>query len=146
MSFLVGIAGFTGYSGAEAVRILSQHPSCEPVLLEHRADTGGGAKLLRKSGPRRAPATAESIKAEGISAVLLATPADVSMDLAPKFLSAGATVIDLSGAFRLLTAERYKHWYKEEHTAPQLLPEAVYGLPEYARDQLRGARLISNPG
>jgi N-acetyl-gamma-glutamyl-phosphate reductase len=68
------------------------------------------------------------------------------MDLAPKFLDAGAIVIDLSGAFRLRTPERYHHWYKEEHTAPALLAEAVYGLPEYNRAQIRGARIISNPG
>jgi N-acetyl-gamma-glutamyl-phosphate reductase len=146
MSFPVGIVGFRGYSGAEAVRLLSNHPHCEPVLLEHRADGGEDAKLLRKAGIRRAPSTPEAVKAEGLKAVLLATPPDVSMDLTPKFLAAGVIVIDLSGAFRLQTAERYKRWYKEEHTAPELFSEAVYGLPEYFRDEIRGARLISNPG
>jgi N-acetyl-gamma-glutamyl-phosphate reductase len=146
MSFPVGIVGFTGYSGAEAVRILAHHPNCEPVLMEHRADSGGGAQLLKRSGIRRAPATAEGIAAAGIKAVLLATPTEVSMDLTPKFLEAGAVVIDLSGAFRLRTPERYKEWYKEDHTAPELLAEAVYGLPEYNREQVRRARLISNPG
>ena len=83
MPFPVGIVGFTGYSGAEAVRILSRHPHCEPVLLEHREDAGGDAKLLRKSGVRRAPAIPESVAAEDIRAVLLATPPEVSMDLTP---------------------------------------------------------------
>ncbi|HEY3827193.1 MAG TPA: N-acetyl-gamma-glutamyl-phosphate reductase [Bryobacteraceae bacterium] len=142
----VGVVGFSGYSGAEAVRILSAHPQCEPLLLEHRADSGDTSKLLRKSTIRRAPATAESIIKEGLSAVLLATPPEVSMDLAPKFLDAGAAVIDLSGAFRLRTAERYKQWYKEEHTAPELLAIAAYGLPEYYRECIRAARMISNPG
>ena len=142
----VGIVGFRGYSGAEAVRLLAAHPHCEPVLLEHRADTGDDAKLLRKSTIRRAPATAESVASEGLKAVLLATPPDVSMDLAPKFLDAGAAVIDLSGAFRLRTAERYKQWYKEDHTAPALLADAAYGLPEYNRDCIRQAKLVSNPG
>jgi N-acetyl-gamma-glutamyl-phosphate reductase len=146
MPFPVGIVGFRGYSGVEAVRILSKHPQCEPVLLEHRADGGEDAKLLKKSGVRRAPSTAESVEAEGLKAVLLATPPEVSMELAPKFLEAGAIVIDLSGAFRLQTAERYKEWYKEEHTAAGLFQEAVYGLPEFMREQVRGARLISNPG
>src|SRR5579863_2721339 len=146
MSVRIGIVGFRGYSGAEAVRILSAHPHCEPVLLEHRADSGEDAKLLRKSTIRRAPATPESVAAEGLKAVLLATPPDVSMDLAPKFLDAGAAVIDLSGAFRLRTPERYKQWYREEHTAPALLVEAAYGLPEYCRDRIRNARLVSNPG
>ena len=125
MSVPVGIVGFRGYSGAEAVRLLAAHPHCEPVLLEHRADSGEDAKLLRKSTIRRAPAAAESVASEGLKAVLLATPPDVSMDLAPKFLDAGAAVIDLSGAFRLRTAERYKQWYKEEHTAPALLADAT---------------------
>src|SRR5882672_2070849 len=144
--FQVGIVGFSGYSGAEAARILADHPNCEPVLLEHRADSGHAAKLVRKPGIRRAPASAEGIKGAGIGAVLLATPPEVSMDLTPRFLEAGVVVVDLSGAFRLRTAERYKRWYKEDHTAAELLSEAVYGLPEYARDQVRGARLISNPG
>src|SRR5580658_809851 len=146
MSVQVGIVGFRGYSGAEAVRLLAAHPNCEPVLLEHRADSGDDAKLLRKSTIRRAPATVESVASEGLKAVLLATPPDVSMDLAPKFLDAGAAVIDLSGAFRLRTAERYKQWYKEEHTAPELLADAAYGLPEYNRDCVRKAKLVSNPG
>jgi N-acetyl-gamma-glutamyl-phosphate reductase len=68
------------------------------------------------------------------------------MDLAPKFLEAGARVIDLSGAFRLRTPERYQQWYKEAHTAPALLAEAAYGLPEFCRERIRAARLISNPG
>jgi N-acetyl-gamma-glutamyl-phosphate reductase len=142
----VGIVGFSGYSGAEAVRILSAHPHCKPVLLEHRADSGDHSRLVRKPAIHRAPATAESVANEDLKAVLLATPPEVSMDLAPAFLNAGVLVIDLSGAFRLRTAERYKQWYKEDHTAPQLLAEAAYGLPEYCRERIRKARLISNPG
>src|SRR5690349_13448378 len=132
MPFPVGIVGFSGYSGAEAVRILSRHPHCEPVLLEHRP-AGDQSSRIRRPGPRRAPATPETVAEQGITAVLLATPADISMDLAPKFLDAGAIVVDLSGAFRLGTAECYRHWYREEHTAPALLSAAVYGLPEYNR-------------
>jgi N-acetyl-gamma-glutamyl-phosphate reductase len=146
MTASVGIVGFTGYSGAEAVKILAAHPRCEPVLLEHRADSGDAAKLVRKSTIRRAPATAESVANEGLKAIFLATAPEVSMDLAAKFLATGAIVIDLSGAFRLRTPERYKQWYKEDHTAPGLLADAAYGLPEYCRDRIRGARLISNPG
>jgi N-acetyl-gamma-glutamyl-phosphate reductase len=116
------------------------------VLLEHRTDADDFARHLRKSPVRRAPASASSVAAEGLKAVLLATPPEVSMDLAPKFLDAGAIVIDLSGAFRLRTPERYKRWYKEEHSAPQLLAKATYGLPEYCRERIRKSRFISNPG
>lgn len=146
MQARVGVVGFRGYSGAEALRLLGTHPNCEAVLLEHRADSGEDAKLLRKPAIRRAPATAESVPAEGLSAVLLATPPEVSMDLAPRFLDAGAAVIDLSGAFRLRTAERYAQWYKAEHTAPALLKGAAYGLPEYNRECIRKTKLVSNPG
>lgn len=146
MRLSIGIVGFSGYSGAEAAGILQHHPSCEPVLLEHRADTGDPSKLLIKPATRRASANPESVKTEGLAAVLLATPPEASMELAPKFLAAGAIVIDLSGAFRLQTPERYKHWYKADHAAPDLFAQAVYGLPEYNRDTIRKARLVSNPG
>lgn len=68
------------------------------------------------------------------------------MELAPAMLSAGARVVDLSGAFRLRTVENYLAWYKEPHTQPELLAEAVYGLPEFCRDGISNARLVSNPG
>ena len=142
----VGIVGFRGYSGAEAIRLLSHHPNCAPVLLEHRHDAGDEHKHRRKSPLLRANASPESVAELGLAAVLLCTPPEVSMDLAPKFLDAGAIVVDLSGAFRLQTPERYQHWYKEEHTAPDLFARAVYGLPEYTRAQVAGAKLISNPG
>src|SRR5579859_560743 len=134
MAIAVGVVGFSGYSGVEAVGILGRHPALEPVLLEHRADSGDDAGLLCQSSVRRAPATPESVAAEGLSAVILATPAEVSMELAPIFLEAGALVIDVSGAFRLRTPECHQRWYKEEHTSPALLKEAVYGLTEYNRE------------
>jgi len=68
------------------------------------------------------------------------------MDLSASMLRAGAKVVDLSGAFRLGTAERYKKWYKAEHTQAELLADAVYGLPEFCRERISGAHLVSNPG
>ncbi len=102
--------------------------------------------MVRKSSIRQAPATSDSIASEGLKAVLLATAPEVSMDLAPRFLEAGAIVVDLSGAFRLGTPECYKRWYKEDHTASELFEQAVYSIPEFHRERARGARLISNPG
>jgi N-acetyl-gamma-glutamyl-phosphate reductase len=81
-----------------------------------------------------------------LATVFLATPPEVSMDLAGPLLEAGVKVIDLSGAFRLRTTENYRRWYKEPHTQPALLAEAVYALPEFCRARVPGARLISNPG
>jgi N-acetyl-gamma-glutamyl-phosphate reductase len=142
----VGIVGHRGYSGAELVRLLAGHPRVEPILLEHRDDAGAKPRIRRVHGPKQAPSTPAAVRSEGIGVVFLATPADVSMELAPQMLEAGAKVIDLSGAFRLRTTERYEHWYKEPHTQPALLAEAPYGLPEFCRDRVRGARLVSNPG
>lgn len=142
----IGIIGFRGYSGAELVRILRHHPGVETVLLEHRQDAEHRPEPLGQSGPKRASATPEAAAAESIDLVFLATPPEVSIDLTPGFLTMGIKVIDLSGAFRLRTVENYQRWYKEEHTAPGLLAEAVYGLPEYCRSRIPDARLVSNPG
>jgi N-acetyl-gamma-glutamyl-phosphate reductase len=142
----VGIVGFRGYSGAELVAILQHHSSAEPVLLDHRSDAGERPASRGYAGPKRIPATPEAARSEKLAAVFLATPAEVSMELAPAMLEAGVKVIDLSGAFRLRTAESYQQWYKAVHTQPALLAEAAYGLPEFCRERIRAARLISNPG
>ncbi|MGA2214190.1 MAG: N-acetyl-gamma-glutamyl-phosphate reductase [Bryobacteraceae bacterium] len=144
--YKTGIAGFTGYSGAELVRLLASHPNAEPILLEHRQDAAGQPQPLDFPQPRRIPCTPDAVRAESLAVVFLATPPSVSMELAPAMLDAGVKVIDLSGAFRLRDAAVYKRWYKEEHTAPGLVAEAVYGLPEFCRERIRGARLIANPG
>jgi N-acetyl-gamma-glutamyl-phosphate reductase len=131
----VGIIGHSGYSGAEAAKILRRHPHVEPVLFDHRADGGGGA-----------PWSAEAVREHQIAVLFLATPAEVSIELAPTALEQGAKVIDLSGAFRLRTAENYRRWYGAEHGRPDLLAEAAYGLPEFCRERIRAARLVANPG
>jgi N-acetyl-gamma-glutamyl-phosphate reductase len=141
----IGIVGHTGYSGAELVRILSRHPHVEPVLLDHR-EPAATAAIRRREPLRRLPCTSEAVESAGLALVFLATAPEVSMELAPAMLQAGARVVDLSGAFRLGTTERYTHWYKQPHTQPELLAEAVYGLPEYCRDRIPGARLVANPG
>jgi len=145
MATPVGIVGFRGYSGVELVSILLKHPHVEPVLLEHReSDDKPGP--LGHPGPRRAAMSPAAVHAEGLVAVFLATPAEVSMELTLPLLETGAKVIDLSGAFRLGTVENYKRWYKEDHHHPELLAEAAYGLPEFCRSRIPASRLISNPG
>jgi N-acetyl-gamma-glutamyl-phosphate reductase len=141
----VGIVGFSGYSGAELVRLLNRHPHAEPVLLEHR-DDAAASPIRNPRGPRRIPCTPEAVRSEGLTLVFLATAPEVSMHLAPMMLDAGARVVDLSGAFRLGTPENYQAWYKAEHTQPELLASAVYGLPEFCRKSIPGARLLANPG
>src|SRR6185503_9528021 len=111
MTTPVGIVGFRGYSGAELVEILGRHSRVEPVLLEHRSDAGDRAAPRGHRGPRRIPSTPEAVKSEKLAVVFLATPAEVSIDLTPGLIDAGAKVIDLSGAFRLRTPARYAQWY-----------------------------------
>ena len=146
MSLLAGVAGFRGYSGAELIRILSRHPCVSPVLLEHRSDSQDRPQPRGHQGPPRLPCTAEAVRAQGVSVVFLATPSEVSMELAPAMLEAGAKVIDLSGAFRFPSRQQYEDWYQEQHTQEALLAEAVYGLPEFYRDRIPSARLVANPG
>jgi len=126
----VGVVGFSGYSGAELVKILRRHPRAEPVLLEHRSQSASDSPFGLNGVPRLAWSR-KNLKEGKLSLVFLATPHEVSLDLVPMALDAGLKVIDLSGAFRLRTVENYRRWYKMEHTRPDLLAEAVYGLPEY---------------
>lgn len=142
----VGVVGFRGYSGAELVKILSRHRAVEPWLLEHRSDTADRPLPRRHPALPRRPAGADAVNKAELAVVFLATPAEVSMDLAPAMLAAGAKVVDLSGAFRLREAEIYRRWYGEEHSHAELLAEAIYGLPEFYREQIRTARLVANPG
>jgi N-acetyl-gamma-glutamyl-phosphate reductase len=143
------IVGASGYTGLELTRLLARHPRLRLAALysDRWADELAGARL-----PLDGPAAALRYRplAEGERAdaelVFLATPAEVSAELAPKLLAKGARVVDLSGAFRLADPALYPTWYGFAHPAPALLHEARYGLPELARAQLRGARLVTNPG
>src|SRR5258706_12773723 len=96
----VGILGFSRYSGADLVRILSGHPQVEPVLLEHR-ETDDRPRPIGSAGSRRLAFSVEVVVEAGIEGVFLATPPEGSMELAPPLLDAGVKVIDLSGGFRL---------------------------------------------
>ena len=140
----VGIAGFTGYSGAELLRILKTHPCADPVLLEHRfvAD----AELPFGENTPRVPFRSQSLRDEGIQVVFLATSLEVSMETAPMVLEAGSRCIDLSAAFRLRTTANYNRWYKVEHMCPELLADAAYGLPEFFRQVVKISTLVANPG
>jgi len=141
-----GIVGFRGYSGLELQRLLGSHASVEPWLLEHRQDAVPEVHAVGRPGPPRIPATAEAAAEAGLAVAFLATPPEVSLELAPELLARGIRVVDLSGAFRLRSVDNYQAWYKERHTQPALLAEAVYGLPEFYRELVPAARLLSNPG
>ena len=142
----VGIVGFRGYSGAELERLLAGHTQVTVYRLEHRQDAGDRPEPLGPKSARSIPCTSTAAREAGIQVVFLATPVEVSIELTVEFLAAGIRVVDLSGAFRLGTVETFSRWYNEDHKAPQLIGEAVYGLPEFYRSNILGARLIANPG
>jgi N-acetyl-gamma-glutamyl-phosphate reductase len=143
------IIGASGYTGLELTRLLARHPGVRLASLysDRWANELAGERL-----PLDGPAAALRYRplAEGAAAdagiVFLATPAEVSADLAPKLVARGVRVVDLSGAFRLEDPAQYPAWYGFAHPAPALLAEARYGLPELAREKLRDARLVTNPG
>lgn len=147
----VGIIGASGYSGVEATWLLARHEQVELRLVtsdrwqgesvEARLGLGGAA-----GGLRYAPQERSAELARECEVVLLATPAETSLQLAPELLAAGVRVIDLSGAFRLKEPASYPPFYGFTHPATELLAQAHYGLPELFREGLWGARLVANPG
>jgi N-acetyl-gamma-glutamyl-phosphate reductase len=143
----VGIVGASGYSGAVAARLVESHPRL--VLAFATSDKLTGESLsahlgLAHGGARFIANAACLDRADDCDAVLLATAADVSLRLAPAFAERGRQVIDLSGAFRL-EASAYPRWYGFEHTAPDWIGRAHYGLPELFGPPPAGA-LVANPG
>ena len=133
MEFLVGVFGATGYAGRELVRILSVHPRARTAFT---TGTGEG-HLAHEAGLEQ--------KAD---AYFLSLPHGISATYAARLRAAhpSAVVVDLSGDLRLPTAASYREWYGHDHPAPALLGQAPYGLTELYRDEVRSARLISNPG
>lgn len=148
----VSVVGAAGYSGAEAVRLLSRHPGVELAGLF--GSPGGNGALFRDLHPDLGGASGPDVVpfSEGVllscrpDAAILATPNEVSAEIAPRLLAAGIRVVDVSGAFRLKDASLYPAWYGFTHPAPSLLAEAVYGLTEWCGPELDGARLVANPG
>ncbi|MBI3894710.1 MAG: N-acetyl-gamma-glutamyl-phosphate reductase [Acidobacteria bacterium] len=150
--FRVGLLGYTGYSGAELAGLLERHPAVAPVLLDHREVDGSVANFqpvpcgeLRSRPLSHARWSATAVAENNLEAVLTATPPEISIAMIPQVLAQGARAIDLSGAFRL-SADQYRRWYGNEHAHPELLRQAVYGLPELYREQIRTACLVANPG
>ena len=140
----VGIAGFTGYSGAELIRILKGHPFAAPVLLEHRPVSDD--EMPFGEDTPRIPFDPKALSDEGVEVAFLATSLEVSMESTPRLLEEGIRCIDLSAAFRLRATSDYERWYKVEHTCPDLLIDAAYGLPEFFREVVKISTLVANPG
>jgi N-acetyl-gamma-glutamyl-phosphate reductase len=146
----VAVVGAAGYAGAEAVRWVLGHPGLSLERATSRADAGARLDAIY---PAFAGLTAMSLVAPdpvdiaaSADVAILAVPHTAAMSLAPGLLEAGLTVIDMSADFRLRDASVYESWYGVDHTAPQLLGESVYGLPELDRSRLKDARLVAVPG
>lgn len=146
------VAGATGYSGRDLIKYLLSHPNME--LVGAFASRSGAPSPLSAIHPQLTGLT--DLKCEPFDeaavaqlnpqVIFLGTPNEFSHEVAPALLETGATVVDLSGAFRLRDASLYPKFYGFEHTRPDLLETAVYGLTEFVRGELPGAKLIANPG
>lgn len=141
----VAVVGGSGYAGGELLRLLSAHPACKVTAVAGARSAGRDlAEVFGHLGLEGRVVPAEPQALADAEVVFLATPHGPSLDLAPALVSSGATVVDLSAAFRL-TPAAYAQAYGEPHPVPALAP-APYGLPELFRDSLPGAPLVAAPG
>ena len=145
----VGIVGGTGYTGVELLRLLALHEEAQVVAITSRAESGRrvddlypnlrGHYSIAFSEPDVAQLAACDI-------VFFATPHNVAMNLVPELLQSGARIVDLSADYRIKDAQLWSRWYGETHASPEILAQAVYGLPEVNREQIAGANLVACPG
>jgi N-acetyl-gamma-glutamyl-phosphate reductase len=145
----VGIVGGTGYTGVELLRLLAVHPQVQLTAITSRKEDGLPVAAMFPSLRGRVDLAFSSPDKADLGAcdvVFFATPHGVAMAQAPELLKAGVKVIDLAADFRIKDRATFEKWYKIPHTAPELLEEAVYGLVELNREEIKKARLIANPG
>lgn len=145
----VGVVGATGYTGLELLRLLSMHPNVNMQVVTSRGEQGRkvadvfpglrGAVDLTYVDPEEADFSACQL-------VFFAAPNGTAMRSVPALLAQGVKVIDLAADFRLKDVPTWEHWYSMEHACPELVEEAVYGLPEINREAVANARLVANPG
>ncbi|MEF8768599.1 MAG: N-acetyl-gamma-glutamyl-phosphate reductase [Candidatus Accumulibacter phosphatis] len=145
----VGIVGGTGYTGVELLRLLAQHPEVQLVAITSRGDAGTAVSSMFPSLRRRLSLQFEDparANLQDCDVVFFATPNGVAMQQAPALLDAGVRVIDLAADFRIRNVAEWSQWYGMQHSSPEWVADAVYGLPEYDRADIRNARLLANPG
>ena len=145
----VGIVGGTGYTGVELLRLLALHPKVRIKAITSRNEAGmavselftnlRGHIDLKFSDPANA-------KLNKCDLVFFATPNGIAMQQAESLLKSGVKIIDLAADFRIKNVSEWEKWYGMQHACPSLVAEAVYGLPEINREQIKNARLIANPG
>lgn len=145
----IGIVGGTGYTGVELLRLLARHPQADVRAITSRKDAGTRVAQMFPSLRGTFDLTfTEPGEADlrSCDVVFFATPHGVAMAAARELVAAGVRIIDLAADFRLSDPAEFERWYKLPHACPELLAEAVYGIPEMNRDAIRKARIVGNPG
>ncbi|MCW5605387.1 MAG: N-acetyl-gamma-glutamyl-phosphate reductase [Burkholderiales bacterium] len=145
----VGIVGGTGYTGVELLRLVAQHPHCELRVITSRKEAGMGvAEMFPNLRGRVNLRFTEPVPAalNACDVVFFATPNGVAMNDARALYDAGVRLVDIAADFRLKDIALWEKWYGVKHACPELVAEAVYGLPEVNRERIRGARIVANPG
>jgi N-acetyl-gamma-glutamyl-phosphate reductase len=145
----VGIVGGTGYTGVELLRLLAAHPRVRLQAITSRSEAGTPAASLfpnLRGHIDLAFSTPNESTLAACDAVFFATPNGIAMGMARELLASEVRVIDLAADFRLRSIDEWEAWYGMSHASPDLVEQAVYGLPEVNRAAIRSARLVANPG
>jgi N-acetyl-gamma-glutamyl-phosphate reductase len=145
----IGIVGGTGYTGVELLRLLVLHPNVDLHTVTSRADAGTPVSKMFPSLRGYVDQAFQHPDNAGLDQcdlVFFATPNGIAMQQTRALLDAGVKVIDLAADFRIKDVAEWEKWYGMKHACPDLIAEAVYGLPEINRERIRNARLIANPG
>lgn len=146
----IAILGATGYSALELIKLLLRHPNAQIVAVTSRQEGSPPISQTHPSLTGRLDLPLEDLTPQQLvdraDCVFSCLPHGVTSKLVPQLLRPGKRVIDFSADYRLADHASYREWYKEEHHDPERLGKTVYGLPEWFRDQIRGAQLIANPG
>ena len=145
----VSIAGATGYTGIELIRLLVKHPKVKIGTLT--ADSHAGKNIADVAPSLKGWVDQTLVEltpqaAKECDVMFLALPHTTSMQHVPELLKGGCKVVDLSADYRLNDAKVYAQWYKTDHLNPEVIDGAVYGLPELHREQIMQAQLVANPG
>lgn len=149
MKYTAAVLGATGYAGIELVRLLSIHPKVEIKMLVSHSFVGKKISEVYQNFRGVLDMECEELdidKAASCDIVFTALPHGASKEVIPKLYEKGAKIIDLSGDFRYDDPAVYAEWYGEEHCAPEILAQSVYGLCELHRDKIKNTRLVGNPG
>lgn len=149
MKLRIGIIGASGYSGAELLRILLNHPSAEVAKVFANTSAGKRVDEVYPSFLHRCDLQFEKYSPEsaaGLDIVFIALPSGEAPSIVPSLFPIAGKIIDLGGDFRLHDMQEYKRYYKRDHEAAEFVPQAVYGLPELYRPAIQSARFVTNPG